>query len=260
MRIAVITGASSGMGRELVLQLDTREKYDEIWVIARREDRLLELKPLVKNNTLRVIPMDLTDEASRREYAELLAREEADVAFLANVSGFGKFGKYYDIPLEDCMGMIDLNAKALVAMTQLTLPHMQRGAQILQLDSLSSFQPVPYLNVYAATKAFVLSYSRALNVELAPRGIKVTAVCPGWVQTEFFDRAGAKENTAVTFYNQMFTAEFIIRYALKKLGKRDVVVPGFRIRLQVFFTKLLPHRLVMRIWMKQQKHSYKTED
>ena len=260
MRIAVITGASSGMGRELVLQLDKKEKYDEIWVIARRADRLEELKNIVKNNTLRIVPMDLTDENQRAEYATMLVQERADVAFLANVSGFGRFGKYYDIPLSDCMDMIDLNVKALVAMTQLTLPFMQSGAQILQLDSLSSFQPVPYLNVYAATKAFVLSYSRALNVELAPRGIRVTAICPGWVQTEFFDHAISEGSKAVTYYNQMFTAEFIIREALRKLGKKDVIVPGFRIRAQVLLTKLLPHRLVMRIWMKQQKHSYKTED
>lgn len=260
MRIAVITGASSGMGRELVLQLDKKEKFDEIWVIARRAERLEELKALVQNNTLRVLAMDLTDEAQRAEYTTMLVQERADVAFLANVSGYGKFGKYYDIPLEECMGMIDLNVKALVAMTQLTLPFMQSGAQILQLDSLSAFQPVPYLNVYASTKAFVLSYSRALNVELAPRGIRVTAVCPGWVRTEFFKHATDKENKAITYFNRMYTAEFVVHYALKKLGKRDVVVPGFPTRAQVFITKLLPHRLVMRIWMKQQKHSYKTED
>jgi len=260
MRIAVITGASSGMGRELVLQLDKKEKYDEIWVIARREERLEELKELAKNNTLRTLAMDLTDENQRAEYATLLVKERADVAFLANVSGFGKFGKYYDIPLQDCMDMIDLNVKALVAMTQLTLPFMQSGAQILQLDSLSAFQPVPYINVYGATKSFVLSYSRALNVELAPRGIKVTAVCPGWVKTEFFDHAVKKGDTAVTYYNRWYTAEFVVRYALKMLGKKDVVIPGFPTRVQVFFTKLLPHKLVMRIWMKQQKHSYKTED
>ena len=260
MRIAIITGASSGMGRELVHQLDRKEKYDEIWVIARREDRLEALKEEVSQNTLRSVPLDLTDPESIGKYEALLKAEQPDVRLLANVSGFGKFGKYHEIELQDCMKMIDLNVKALVAVTQTTLPYMQRGSQILQWDSLSSFQPVPYLNVYASTKAFVLSYSRALNVELAPRGIRVTAVCPGWVKTEFFDHAEATSSTAVTYFNQWYPSEFVVKEALSKMHRKDVIVPGFRIRTQVFFTKLLPHRLVMRIWMKQQKHSYKKED
>ena len=255
MRIAVITGASSGMGRELVLQLDKKEKYDEIWVIARRADRLEELKNIVKNNTLRIVPMDLTDENQRAEYATMLVQERADVAFLANVSGFGRFGKYYDIPLSDCMDMIDLNVKALVAMTQLTLPFMQSGAQILQLDSLSSFQPVPYLNTYAATKAFVSSFSRGLNVELQPRGIRVMAVCPGWVKTEFFNTAEVLDPTAVTYFSSLWEARDVVKLAFKDYDAgKDVSILGASVRAQVLLTKLLPHKLVMKIWMRQQKH------
>lgn len=254
MKIAIVTGASSGMGRELVRQLDVKYRYDEIWVIARRAQHLEALQGELTQNHLRILPMDLTEECRIREYEALLQQEQPEVQLLANVSGFGKFGRYDQIPLQDCMDMIDLNVKALVAVTQITLPYLVQSGQILQWDSLSAFQPVPYLNVYGATKAFVLSYSRALNAELAPRGIRVTAVCPGWVKTEFFERAEQVSDTAVTYFNCWYTAEFVVREALKKMGKRDVVVPGVPVRMQVLLTKFLPHRLVMWIWLKQQKH------
>ena len=148
--------------------------------------------------------------------------------------------------------MIDLNAKACVGMTYVTLPYLKEGSEVYQVDSLSSFQPVPYINVYGATKAFVLSFSRALNVEWKKRGIAVMAVCPGWVKTEFFDHA-VTDNT-ITYYNKFFTAEEVVARALKDMKRRrDVSVCGASIRTQVFFTKLLPHRLVMKIWCRQQK-------
>lgn len=255
MKIAVITGASSGMGREFVLQLSRQESFDEMWVIARRKERLEELQALV-DVPLRVVPLDLSGQPGWDAYAALLAAEQPDVRVLVNASGFGRFGTYADIPIADSLDMIDLNCKALVAMTELTLPYMREGAKILQLDSLSSFQPVPYINVYGATKAFVLSYSRALNVELKPRGIRCMAMCPGWVKTEFFDHAMQTGSDAVTYFNIMFTAEEVVRTGVHDLyrSRKDVSIHDFRIRAQVFFTKLLPHRLVMKVWMHQQKH------
>lgn len=254
MKIAIVTGASSGMGRELVKQLSQKERFDQIWTIARREERLNELKEEIQN--VRPIPLDLTKEDSIKSLEALLNEEKPDVSVLANCSGFGKFGTYEDISLQDSMDMIDLNCKALVAVTQIVLPFMRKGAHIMQLDSLSSFQPVPYLNVYAATKAFVLSYSRALNVELKPRGIKVIAVCPGWVSTEFFDHATVTNEKAVTYYNVVYSAKDVIRTAIKDMykGKKDVSVHGLQIKGQRLLVKLLPHKLVMHIWMKQQRH------
>ena len=254
MKIAIVTGASSGMGRELVKQLSQKERFDQIWTIARRKERLDELKEEIPN--VRPIPLDLTDESSIKALETLLNEEKPDVSVLANCSGFGKFGTYEDISLQDSMDMIDLNCKALVAVTQIVLPFMRKGAHIMQLDSLSSFQPVPYLNVYAATKAFVLSYSRALNVELKPRGIKVIAVCPGWVSTEFFDHATVTNEKAVTYYNVVYSAKDVIRTAIKDMykGKKDVSVHGLQIKGQRLLVKLLPHKLVMHIWMKQQRH------
>lgn len=255
MKIAVITGASSGMGRELAIQISQKESFDEIWVIARREDALQNLKESIKTK-VRPIPLDLARQESFEEYKTLLEKENPEVAFLANVAGFGKFGRYDQIALKDCMDMIDLNCKALVAMTQLTLPYMKRGSRILQLDSLSAFQPVPYINVYGSTKSFVLSYSRALNRELKTEGIRVMSVNPGWVKTEFFDHATASSNDAVIYYNVMYEAKDVIKTAIRDLyhTKKDVSIHGLPVKLQVFAVKLLPHKLIMNIWMKQQKH------
>ena len=205
---------------------------------------------------IRPISLDLKNSESFEIYKELLKNENPEIALLANIAGYGKFGKYDQISLEDCMGMIDLNCKALVAMTQLTLPYMKRGSKILQLDSLSAFQPVPYLNVYGSTKSFVLSYSRALNRELKTKGIRVMSVNPGWVKTEFFDHAKQSSDDAVTYLNVMYDAKDVMKTAIRDLyhTKKDVSIHGFQIKVQVLLVKLFPHKIVMNIWMKQQKH------
>ena len=255
MRIAIVTGASSGMGREFVKQVSKKEKFDEIWVIARRKEALESLKKEVKAK-IRPITLDLQNSESFETYKKLLAGEKPEVALLANIAGYGKFGKYDEISLDDCLGMIDLNCKALVAMSQLTIPYMKRGSKILQLDSLSAFQPVPYLNVYGSSKSFVLSYSRALNRELKTKGIRVMSVNPGWVKTEFFDHATKSSNDAITYFNVMYDAKDVIKTAIRDLyhTKKDVSIHGFQIKAQVLLVKLLPHKIVMEIWMRQQKH------
>ena len=116
MKIAVITGASSGMGREFVRQLDAADTYDEIWVIARRRERL-EMLAAETKSVLRILALDLTKPESIDEYKALLEKEKPNVSVLVNGSGFGRFGAFTDCPLEDYYSMIDLNAKALVGMT-----------------------------------------------------------------------------------------------------------------------------------------------
>ena len=184
MNIAIITGASSGLGKEFLKQTDSYN-FDEIWVIARQKEKLEALRDIVHTN-LKIIPLDLSLNSSFKIYEEELKKEKPNVKLLINCAGFGKFGNYSEIPLEDSLKMIDLNCKALVSMTEKTLPFMNEFSKILQICSSSSFQPLPFANVYASTKAFVLSYSRALNYELKERRILVTAVCPGWVRTNFF--------------------------------------------------------------------------
>lgn len=251
MKIAVFTGASSGMGREFVKQICAEEKFDEVWVIARRLDRLEELKQEI-DQPVKCISLDLTKKKSFDEYKKLLNEAQPEVSVLVNASGYGKFGAFSDIPLEEHLGMIDLNDKALVAITYLTLPYLKDGSRVYQVDSLSSFQPVPYISTYGATKAFVLSFTRAVNAELRHSGIKMMAVCPGWVKTEFFNRAVTDESV-ITYYNKIFTASEVVKRAVRDMKKgKDVSVCGFSIRAQVLLTKLLPHKWVMKIWLKQQ--------
>lgn len=256
MRIAVITGASSGMGREFVKGIAGDEPLDAVWVIARREERLASLQAEI-SIPVRPIALDLTKSESIEAYRALLAAEQPEVVTLVNASGFGKFRLTMDAPLDELLGMIDLNDKALVAMTHVTLPYMPKGARIFNLCSRSSFQPVPYINVYAASKAFVLSFSRALNVELRQKGIRVLAICPGWIRTEFFERAQTAGDDSVTRIKPVREAAGVVKTALRddRRGK-DVSVYGFSERLERVLVKLLPHRLVMRIWMRQQRHPW----
>ena len=254
MKIAIVTGASSGMGREFVLQLKEYVCVDEIWVVARRASALEELK---KESTVpvRPVPLDLCKEESFGTFAKLLEDEKPDVKLLVNAAGFGKFGDFRKVPLEDDLRMIDLNCKALVAFTRICLPYMHSGSHILQLDSLSAFQPVPYIATYGATKSFVLSYTRAANAELKGSGIRMMAMNPGWVKTEFFNHAFQTNNSEVQYFNHLYEAKDVVATGLKHLyrTKKEYSVHGFPIRNQVRLVKLLPHNIVMKVWMNQQK-------
>lgn len=141
-------------------------------------------------------------------------------------------------------------------MTRLTLPYMRAGSHILQLDSLSAFQPVPYITTYGATKAFVLSYTRAMNQELKAQGIRMMAMNPGWVKTEFFNHAfQTNGGNEVQYFDRLYEAKDCVATGLKDLyhSKKDYSVHGLPVRMQVRMVKLLPHSLVMKIWLKQQK-------
>ena len=254
MDIAIVTGASSGMGREFVLQLSQYVKVDEIWVIARRVDALESLQAEVQT-PVKCIGADLCEAESFTRIGEILSAEKPNVKLLVNAAGFGKFGTYDKISPEDDSRMISLNCTALVLMTRLVLPYMQRGSHILQLDSLSAFQPVPYITTYGATKAFVLSYTRAMNRELKPQGIRMMAMNPGWVKTEFFNHAMQTNGNAVQYFNHLYEAKDVVATGLKDLykTKKDVSIHGLPVRNQVRLVKLLPHSIVMNVWINQQK-------
>ena len=255
MNIAIVTGASSGMGKEFVLQLPKYVQVDEIWAIARRENALEALKQ-ESAVPVRAIPLDLCAAENFARFSALLEAEKPSVKLLVNAAGFGKFGASLQIPLEDECRMIDLNCKALVAMTRLTLPYMQPGSHVLQLDSLSAFQPVPYITTYGATKAFVLSYSRALNQELRSRGVRMMAMNPGWVKTEFFNHAFQTNQSEVQYFNRLYEARDVVATGLRHLykTKKQVSIHGLPVKGQVLLVKLLPHSLVMKVWLNQQKN------
>lgn len=246
-RIAIITGASSGMGKRFVQTLDEYGRFDEVWAVARRREAL---ETLACPFPVRPVALDLAKAESIDEFGALLEKEKPQVGLLINAAGYGKFDAVTDIPLGDNLGMVDLNCRALTALTQLSVPYMAKGGQIINIASMAAFQPIPYIAVYGASKAFVLSYSRALNREL--KDIDVMAVCPFWTKTAFFERA-VSENSVVKKYAVMYRPEDIVSRTWKDAKKRrEVSVYGFTAKGQKLLVKLLPHRLVMRVWMKQQ--------
>ena len=262
MKIAIVTGASSGMGREFVRQLSAYVQVDEIWAIARRQDALETLKAEAPV-PVRPVVLDLLEKESFDKIRAILEAEQPDIRLLVNAAGFGKFGAYHKTSIEEDCRMIDLNCKALLVMTRLCIPYMQPGSHILELDSLSAFQPVPYITTYGATKAFVLSYSRAMNRELKEKGIRVMAMNPGWVKTEFFRHAfQSNSDSEVQYFDRLYEAADVVKTGLHDLyrTKKDCSIHGFPVKMQVFLVKLVPHRFVMDIWLNQQKKAKNNKD
>lgn len=183
-RIAIVTGASSGLGREFARQIDLLQQVDELWLLARNAEALEKTGATLSTPFL-AIAGDLADPATIEKVAGRLDKEQPQVMYLVNAAGFGKFGNWQTITDEDAASMIDLNCRSLVAMTRTCLAHMPRGSHVIQVASAAAFVPLPHMNVYAASKAFVLRYARALRWELRGSGITVTALCPTWVKTNF---------------------------------------------------------------------------
>ena len=249
-KIAIVTGASSGMGREFARRLDRDYDLEELWVIARREDRLAALSGECRAK-VRPLVLDLSQVESLTFLEALLEEEQPDLRVLVNAAGYGLFGTFAQMGMEEQLGIVDLNDRALTAMCRLCIPYLGPGSAIINLGSNSSWQPVPYMNVYAASKAYVLSFSRGLGVELKDRGIHVMCVCPGWIKTEFFDRA-VRDDT-IRYYDRYYTAEQVVDRAMRDLRrKKPVSILGFPVRAQVRLVKHLPVSLVMKTWCRQQ--------
>ena len=186
MKIAIVTGASSGLGKEFVKQIEHLYKeLDEIWVIARRRERLEELKSCMFTN-VRILEGNLCEQNIYQELKVLLKEKEPDIRMLVNAAGFGKVGEVKKLSAEDQLDMIELNCKALTHMTKICIPYMTRGSRIVNVASAAAFCPQPSFSVYAATKSYVLSFSRSLRTELCDEEIFVTAVCPGPVVVPAF--------------------------------------------------------------------------
>ena len=197
--------------------------------------------------------MDMSDIEQIKTLSDRLKNAEVNIRFLVNSAGFGKFGSYSDIGIDESVNMIDLNISGLVAMGLVCLPFMPKDGRIINIASQASFQPLPYLNVYSATKAFVRNYSRSLNVELKDRGITVTAVCPDWMDTAFIDRGKTNAIKTVSRVVNMTTPDVVAAKALRdSLRGRDISTYSLYVKFNRLIAKLLPQRLMMRIWLGQQ--------
>lgn len=249
MNVVIITGASSGMGREFALQLDEvlASGKEEFWLIARRTERLQELAAQLAH-PCRILPLDLTDDTDRGYLKGLLSQEKPVIRILVNCAGFGMLGGFDRLSLREQDAMLQLNCGSLTWMTHLCIPFMKKNSRIIQLASSAAFLPQPNFAVYAATKAYVLSLSRALGEELRKRRIYVTAVCPGPVRTEFFDIAERYGQTLGVKKLTYVGPDRVVRDALKaSFARRPVSVCSPLIKLFHVSSKVLPHSLMLTV-------------
>ena len=249
--IIIVTGASSGIGLEFVKQLDVFGA-DEIWGIGLGWDSVGQLglaTPIEK------IEMDLTCQSQVESFQQRLEGENPNVMWLVNCAGFAKFGSYQEIPLDVSVNMIELNVVALVKMSEICIPFMREGSKIVQVASMAGFLSTPNMNVYGASKAFVLSYSRSLRAELKSKKIGVTCLCPLWTQTSLIDTAKSTSQKAVSNFGKLLTAERVVRVCIQKAQKgKEICIVGAKSWWLKLGAKLLPHRTVMNAWLSSQKH------
>lgn len=248
MNIAVITGASSGIGMEFAIQMDEYfDSIDEFWLVARRRDRLEKLSGQLRHK-VRILAMDITNEAQLDRLVDTVQDRKAVVRILVNCAGYGIMGNFAGQPTEPETGMIRLNCEALTGVTHRLIPYMRRGSRIIQMASSAAFLPQPDFAVYAATKAYVLSFSRAIGEELKDLGIYVTSVCPGPVDTPFFDIAERSGITLSIKKYTMVSAEEVVRLALRdSCHRRTVSVYSMPIKAFHVFAKLIPHALILKL-------------
>lgn len=246
MKIAVAAGASSGLGREFVFLLDTAG-VDEIWVTARRKERLLALQQQVRTK-VRVFAGDICREDTMQSIKNALQQETPEVAYFIYAAGLGRIGAAAEIPINDVQQMIRVNCEGAAVLTSLCLLYMKKGSHIAEICSVAAFQPIPYLNVYAATKAFLYRYSLALAEELKPRGITVTAVCPYWVKDTEFISLASQTNGGPHFCRYPFadTAQKTAKRAWRDIQKgRMVSTPGWMAVWGRLAAACIPAKIIM---------------
>ena len=246
MKIAILTGASSGLGVEFFKCLQT-EALDEIWVIARRENRLNELKDQFGKLPTKVVPMDVTTRENMEKFSTLLQSENADVKFLINNAGFGTIGNLDEADYQTQGAIVELNVRALTEITTIVLPFMSENSYIVNVCSIASFVPNARMTTYSATKAYVMSFTKSLRYELKKRKINVTAICPGPMDTEFLAVAGIEKGTSKTFdtlprCNVVKTAKCGLKAAKKG---RCVYTPHPFYKFYRVLAKILPHAWLM---------------
>lgn len=249
MRTAIITGASSGLGREFVRQLsDVFPDVECYWLIARRQDRLAEMAAELPDKTVECLALDLCDSMSFVALQEKLATEHPEVAVLINNAGCGYLGYVGQAETSLQTRMVDLNLRALTAITSMSIPYMEAGSRIINVSSIAAFCPTPRMTVYSATKAYVSAFTLGLSEELRKKGITVTAVCPGPMKTEFLDVgriAGNSRTFAMLPYcDQVRVAGGTLRAA--KAG-RTIYTPRLFYKTYRVLAKVTPAKLMMKL-------------
>jgi short-subunit dehydrogenase len=255
MSIAIITGASSGIGREFAKQMKERLGVEDFWFIARRTDKMEDLKSNLGVKA-KIISADLTEKEGVAALKDALTVEKPSVKYLINAAGFGKFGSFDQVDETSVARMIDLNSKALVLITHMVIPYMERGGRIVQLGSGSCFTPLPYFNVYSSSKVFVLHYTKALNYEIKKYGLRATCFCPGWVETDFLDIAA--DNGDVTMPKStkpLLKKEKVVEKCIKAMVKgKTMCVTNWYTKMQHVLFKILPDCILSKLWLGMLKH------
>lgn len=257
-KISIITGASSGMGKEFALQLAELYPENEIWLIARRLDKLEELANAIKQlssqeKTVRCIQADIAGKQGVEFFTSLLKAEKQPftIEVLVNNAGFGTYGTFENTTLERQLNMIDLNVYALTGLCYQSLPYLSKGSLVINVASLASFAPLGNFAVYGATKAYVYSLSVALAAELEDKGIFVETLCPGPVDTEFANVASLGARKIV---KDGKSPKKVVQYCLKCVkSKKHVSVMAFKWKFKAFMSRFIGKMWFARFTYKHQK-------
>ncbi len=253
MNIAIVTGASSGMGKEFVRQLDDIANLDEIFLIARSQEKL-DACDFDTRAYKRLTALDLTLDSSYEYLRTLFEIEKPCIRMLVNCAGFGLTGTVEELSGQKQAEMVDLNCKALTKLTALCLPYMKEGSRIIQMASAGAFLPQPGFAVYAASKSYVLSFGRALYAELYPQHIYVTTVCPGPVDTPFFE-VSSKDGAPVGIKKYfMAKPEKVVKHALKaSVMKKELAIYGVSMKGLYVLSRLPLTKIYGKIWQRGKK-------
>lgn len=246
MRIAIITGATSGIGYEAAIEIDKRFKsLDEIWVLGRSEEKLNKISKEIKHS-VRTFKIDITKESELDQFDKMLSVLKPNIRMLFQAAGIGLHGRFDKMDRKEETEIVRLNCEALTSITSMCLPYMRRGSYIINIASAAAFAPFPGYNVYSASKAYVLSFSRSLRSELKKRRITVTAVCPGPVNTPFFDNSERyTKGVSAQKRKLMVSPGRVARRALFDAAiNRAVSVESLHTGLFRIIAKFIPHGII----------------
>lgn len=243
--IAIITGATGGIGQKFIETISSQEEIDEIWAVGRNKTKLREIAGRFEKVVS--LEMDLAKEGIR-QMAEKLEQEKPVVRMLINNAGTAYMGLFEKMEPELVGEICSINCSVPAMLMRVVLPYMKQKSRIINISSASSFQPNPYLAMYSASKIFLKNLTRALNQELKPQGITVTAVCPGWVDTGMLPRE--KDGRKIRYIG-MISPDKVVTKALKDSAKgRDISVPGLFAKYFRWYSKVTPEKLVMKEWVR----------